>query len=323
MQLVLHVAKMAVSTLLSLHLLTASAQESTPAPQPEPPAFEWTTRNSEYNTVLNEVGKSGAAEISVGRWPRDRFFSDIPNNVIGPLRIACKLAQLRCCFPHRPGVVDAVAFAAPTLETYDSLAELDVAIYGQNEDYSAELLDSESLMANLELLSRLPELRQLTVYTTRTDDRLMDAIRKVKVSYRVRLLDPEERIKKSGCVRGTVVDQNGKPVAGATVMIYTRDGELVLGSWTNDEGIFSNFRIRNVPYRIQAFGPPSWLAAADSPVASSEPVDAKSGDADVQLVIDPLRLAPRPPDVISVEDDDSCRVLTDSAGVPATWLSDQ
>jgi hypothetical protein len=158
-------------------------------------------------------------------------------------------------------------------------------------------------------------LRKVTVYTKRTDEPFLKAVGRLKVFGVVKQRDPADRAQKSGQVRGVVVDSNGKPVAGATVMIRSRNGETVIGSWTNDDGIFSECEIRSVPYRIEAFAPPSWFAAPDSKVASSEPIDAQPGDANIRLVIDPARLASQPPKFVNVEDDDGRRTLTEPSEI--------
>ena len=271
-------------------------------------------QHPECDTVIAELHKSGAAAVSIRRWTRGQCFSS-SSEWVEPLRLACSLAELASYCPHRLGAIDLMSLAAPTM---DVPSYLDETLFGCEEDCTVELWDSPSLVANLELVSRLPELGQVTVYTKRTDEHFLKAVRRVKVSGGVKQRDPADRALKSGLVRGVVVDSNGKPVAGATVMIRSPSGEIVIGSWTNDDGIFSEWNIRNVPYRIEAFAPPSWSAGPDSKVASSEPVNAKPG-ANVRLVIDPARLASQPPKFHTVEDDDGKRIVldpSDEAGSP-------
>jgi hypothetical protein len=296
----------AVSFFLGLQpiLKPVSAEDSTNTSQPAP--MVWMDQHPEYNAVFDELHKSGAASVSIGRWPRKRFFSDMPTSVFEPLQIACGMAKFVCYFPHRLGAMDLVPLAAPMLSDYSRLMELDEALFGHDEDCTVELWESRSLMKNLELLTRLHEVHKLTVYTKRTDAKFSVAVRKVKVSGGLRLLDPAERAKKSGFVMGTVVDLNGKPVPWATVMIYARNGEPISGTCANDDGIFWDIHIRNVPYRMEAFAPPSH--GADK-VASSQPVNAESGEKEVRLVIDRVRLVPKPPDFYLIEDDDGKRIV--------------
>jgi hypothetical protein len=317
MRLVIRLALIATSLLLGLQasLEAMSADESTTTPPLPQARFIWSTQHAEYNAVLNDVDKSGAAWIYAGHWPRRTCFSDIPSDVMQPAQIACALAHLLCYCPHRLGLLDAMSLAAPAIARP---WELDEALFGRDEQFAVELTDSPSLVINLELLSRLPGLAGLAVYTKRTDHQFLEAVRKVKVSVPVTLRDPAELAKKSGRVRGSVVDANGKPVAYATVMIRTRDGVPIVGSWTNDDGIFIEFRIRKAPYRIEAFAPPPFLASANSKVASSGPVNAESGDGDVRLVIDPARLVPQPPSFFNVENgDEGKRILFDPPGIEA------
>jgi hypothetical protein len=318
MRLVIRLIVIATSVLLGLQtgLKAASAEESTTTPQPMQTRFVWMDEYPEYKAVFDKLDESGVGSMSIGQWPRRRFLSEIPSNVIEPVRIACTLAEILRYCPHRLGAMDVIFLAAPTLEGYSfRLMEFDEALFGRDEDCTVDLLDSPSLVTNLELVSRLPSLRKLTVYTKRRDDQFLAAVGKVKASAGVRLRDPSELARKSGLVMGTVVDSNGKPVAGATVMIYSRVGEPVVGSWTRDNGVFWEYNIRAVPYRIEAFAPPSWFAAADSKVASSEPVNAEPGDKNVRLVIDPARLAPQPPSFLTIENDDGKRIVLDPPGI--------
>ena len=294
----------------------ASAEEKTGTAQHGQHPYNSLEQHPECDGIIAKLDKSGSATVSIGWWPAQRLFT---SDAVEPVRQVCSLAELASYWPHRLGAIDLLAFAAPTLDDNPCLTDFDETLFGRDEDCSVELWDSPSLLANLELVSRLPEsaLRIVTVYTTRSDEPFLKAVRRIKVPHGVRLRTPADREKKSGSIFGVVVDSNGKPVNGATVIIRAPNGEIVIGSWTCCRGQFWEFNIRNVPYRIEAFAPPSRFASSDSKVASSEPVDAKPGDRNVRLVINPTRLVPQPPQFVTVEDDNGKRIeLLDPPDAP-------
>ena len=137
----------------------------------------------------------------------------------------------------------------------------------------------------------------------------MKALHKVNATREVRLRDPKERLKKSSVAQGNRRRFRGRACEGATVMIYSRDGELVMGSGTNGDGIFCEKRDPR-----GSLSSPSLCAAGLVPpcqercVVESKPVDVDSGDTDVCLVIDPARKMPQPPDFFVTQDDDGKRV---------------
>jgi hypothetical protein len=315
MRLVTH--PIAITTLLFLGLQptveSAPVTEGSVVPQRVQRPLLSLETHPECDAAFAGLDKSGTALIAIGRWPRQRLFS---NGWIEPVQYLCTLAELASHCPHRLGAIDLLSLAAPTLDDFSSLDELDGAIFGRDECCTVELWDAPSLLANLELVNRLAELQKVTVYTKRTDAQFLKALRKINASDGVKQRDPADRALKSGQVRGIVVDADGKPVAGATVMIRSRSGEPLVGSWTNDEGLFFEVNIRSVPYRIEAFAPPSWFAGSDSKVASSEPVDAKPGNEIVRLVVKPTRLVSQPPAFCNVEDDDGKRIVLDPSDMP-------
>ena len=164
------------------------------------------------------------------------------------------------------------------------------ASLGRDTAYDVVLWDSPSLQKNLELLSRLPELATLSIYTNRKDD-VLPLIRKIHVTV-VTIQDFSELHNHDGTVSGIVVDRQGKPVHGGSVTISTPSGRHLCGVGLNGAGEFAVGGLPSVPYRLCACGTPAspswfggWLGGG-LVARQSDPVNANPGDRNVRIVLD-------------------------------------
>ena len=142
-----------------------------------------TPADGERKAVFDVILSTGAARVScerVSRWRKLRgraLYDDL-----GPLRQFGDLAELYFTYcPHRFGSVDALSLLASTIRHPARVQRLEEVLLGYDLGYSVELWDSPSLVQNVELLGRLPELWSLVVVTNRLDYRLAHALTKVNV----------------------------------------------------------------------------------------------------------------------------------------------
>ena len=189
------------------------------------------------------------------------------------------------CPPHPLGWSDLtdIAVIGLTQAIRPRIDQIDGALFGRDAAYEVTLWDSPSLRKNLELLSRLPELSTLLIYTDRKDNEVWPLIRKVHVTD-FAVHDLAELGSHDASVSGIVVDRRGGPVHGGWVTISSRTGRELCSIGLNDDGKFTANGLPSVAYQLHACGVPSSSSSLDVflgrgvEVKESEPVDAKPGD---------------------------------------------
>ena len=300
MRLAVSLAMIAVSLLVGLR--GVSGEENRPPKQSRPQLDAQQSRDAEREAIFDEVMKSGAARIFCETVPHSKhsWGLDIQAGCNEWLKAFCNPVHLLC--PPRPprwtDLLDIAVFVS-TEAIQPQIGQLDEALFGRDATYEAILWDSPSLPKNLELLSRLPELSTLSVYTNRKDEELLPLIRKIHVTAAA-LHDLAELGRHDASVSGVVVDPRGTPVPGGWVTINTRSGRHVCALGLNDAGEFRANSLPRVPYRIKACGFPSSLSWFDSwlgdgvEATASAPVDAKPGDKNVRIVLDVAAVPKKP-----------------------------
>jgi len=165
--------------------------EKTPSERPSrtdhrTPKGEEAERKAIFDTLL-ATGSAKVTCFTVSWWEKSsghRLHEDLFD--LG--QDLCDLAGLYCNWcPHRMGWVDVLYLAsAPAFLEENSLRNrlrhFELTLFGRAPQYHVLLWDSPSLLSNVELLSRCPDLWGVTIEPTQLDGRVLQAIKKLPVT---------------------------------------------------------------------------------------------------------------------------------------------
>jgi hypothetical protein len=136
---------------------------------------------AEREAIFRAVLATGAARVfcvKESRWAafRGRTLFD----ELSPLGELCDLAGYCPC---ASGLANVLRVLSPLVNDPDRVQRIEEALVGCSPGYCIDLGDSPSLMRSLELLSRLPSLSSVTIHANKVDDRLRQAVKKLRAQH--------------------------------------------------------------------------------------------------------------------------------------------
>jgi hypothetical protein len=181
-------AKLVIGVMLLGGGQTLAAAAETKTTHTESPSASKTPGfdQKEMNQTFFEIVKGGG-RVLCGR--ESRYSKLRGQSLSDDLDLLRTLSEAVCLYnyywPHRPGLIDLTACLSPLLEDEALLTQIEENLLGCDQSFNVVLLESPSLLKELETLSRHPYLATVTIDSRSVDVRLAAAIKKLQVGHKL------------------------------------------------------------------------------------------------------------------------------------------